>query len=78
MLLQGIKCLCLLKKIHITYNEINEEVCMMDIKENKSIKEIISETPLWLKVLVCFCIIPAWLNDMYDLGYLFGNFLSTF
>jgi hypothetical protein len=51
---------------------------MMDMKETKSMQEIISEIPFILKVSICLYIIPAGLNAMYDFGYLVGKFVKTF
>lgn len=54
------------------------KVAMMDMKETKSMQEIISEIPFILKVSICLYIIPAGLNAMYDFGYLVGKFVKTF
>ncbi len=49
----------------------------MDIKENKSMKDIIFEMPFILKVLICLYIIPAGLNAMYNIGYMVGEFIKS-
>lgn len=44
----------------------------MSKRKDKSIEEYIKELPLLLKVALCMNIIPAWLNGLYNLGYMLG------
>ncbi len=41
-------------------------------------RDIISEIPFLLKIALCMYIIPAGLNAMYEIGYMFGECIRTF